>query len=135
MPYFVEEKTGAIWEVSEDGETLYPRKVHVVGDRIQILVDLAWSEELAVENEYILWPTLTALALALEHDHGARPDGSMTLDMAVSEVHHQVESFKAYWLEQHEKYPIGFPLMLEANSAGLWLEQMYESETELPAHK
>lgn len=80
----------------------------------------------SVEEEYQLWGSLIALALAIEaqlpsiiaHDH------PIHLDTAAEIAHQRIERFRLDWHKGFKENPNGYPLELEANNSGVYFEQM-----------
>jgi hypothetical protein len=50
----------------------------------------------------------------------------MTLDEFIIEKRAEIETFRAWWLENHQKAPEKFPLEVPAENAGLWDEMLLD---------
>jgi hypothetical protein len=61
---------GHIWSIDQDGKSKFPSDIQIVGDTVRILgaLDDLLGDGRAIDEEYSLWPSLTALAIALEQD-------------------------------------------------------------------
>lgn len=57
---------GFVWSVNSEGKTKYPMDTEIIGDRILVLGEGNQIDGREIVDEYILWPSLTELASALE---------------------------------------------------------------------
>jgi len=48
----------------------------------------------------------------------------VTLDEFIKDAHAQVDAFEAMWLKNHIDEPHAFPMAVEEDNAGIWLEQL-----------
>lgn len=58
---------GQVWTINNDGKSNHPSDILIEGDTVLILGvedDIGPGRE--VEDEYVVWPSLTALANAIE---------------------------------------------------------------------
>lgn len=55
-----------MWSVNSEGKTKYPMDTEIIGDRILVLGEGNQIDGREIVDEYILWPSLTELASALE---------------------------------------------------------------------
>jgi hypothetical protein len=128
--YFIDDN-GTIWTVFAGGISNFPRDITVAENVVQILGEKEDdSPGRPVENEFTLWPSLMALALAIEYNEPTSDDGSVSLKQAVGEMHAQIQSFELSWIDSNRISPVAFPLALPADNAGLWFEQMLEHNEE-----
>jgi hypothetical protein len=58
-----------------------------------------------------------------EKENEFEEDSDTSLTNFVEEMHTSIEDFKKYWIENNKKSHETFPLIFEADNAGLWLEQ------------
>ncbi len=122
--YFVD-VNGHIWSIDHKGNSNFPGDIQINESDVWVL---GAKDDLGpgrlIEDEYTLWPSLTALAMTLEHNIPECADGSVSLDQAVSKAHLNLESFKSNWLNEHRKDPIRWPLVLPENNSGTWNEHI-----------
>lgn len=80
----------------------------------------------SVEEEYQLWGSLIALALAIEAQVPSiiAHDRPLHLDTAAAIAHQRIERFRLDWHKGFKENPNGYPLELEANNSGVYFEQM-----------
>lgn len=58
---------GFVWSIDEQGRSAHPADIEIVGDTVRVLgVKDDLGPGRLIEDEYQLWPSLTALAAALE---------------------------------------------------------------------
>ena len=57
---------GFVWSVNHKGETRYPMDIEIVDDTIRVLGEGNEVDGREIIDEYVLWPSLTELAYALE---------------------------------------------------------------------
>lgn len=65
LRYFVDHE-GVIWTIYPNNSTNFPGRVHINQQRVQHLGDIPGENAGEVINEYVLWPSLNRLAMALE---------------------------------------------------------------------
>lgn len=124
---------GHIWSIDDHGKSNFPADIEIVGNTVRILgVSDDLGEGRSIDEEYVLWPSLTALAITLEQNPKdyQSDDGSMSLECAVAEGYKQVSSFEQYWLKSNSEKPDMYPMILPGDNAGLWFEQMREHSEE-----
>jgi hypothetical protein len=122
---------GNIWLVKESGDCNYPADIEILGNTVRVLGPKdELGEGRLIEEEYELWPSLMSLAMAIEHSPGSSADGSISLAQAVASAHEQVCSFEKMWIKANSKSPSNYPMVLEANNAGIWFEQIVEHSIE-----
>lgn len=86
------------------------------------------GDETVIHDEYVLWPSIIDLAIAIEKEPIDPENEVMTLDEAIIEAHEQVSRFKKKYLQGVEENPEYYPIQVERGNAGTWFEQIYESE-------
>ena len=118
---------GHVWTIDHKGNSNFPSDFEIVGNTVLVYgVKDDLGEGRAIDEEYQLWPSLTALAMTLEQnpcDYESE-DGSMTLECAVAEAHKRVHSFEKHWIESNKVAPDHFPMSFPQEDTGLWFEQM-----------
>lgn len=58
---------GHIWSVNSSGESNYPLDIEIVGNTVRVLGPKeSGGEGRLIVDEYVLWPSLTALAAQIE---------------------------------------------------------------------
>jgi hypothetical protein len=116
---------GHIWSIDHNGKSNFPGEIQIKTDEVWVL-GADDGEGQSIDEEYTLWPSLTALAVALEQNPPQSVDGSISLDQAVAEAHVKAESFKSNWLRNNKLSPDRYPLAFPKEDSGLWFEQMAE---------
>lgn len=122
--------SGHVWTIDHQGKTNFRAEIKIDGERVLILGerDSTGDDGRLVEAEYVLWPTLTSLAVVLEQDKLSNADGSVSLEQAVAGAYKRINSFEVWWRKNHSIDPERYPMVLTENNAGLWDEQIYEHE-------
>lgn len=122
---------GHIWSINEAGESNFPADIAIDGDVVQVLGERDdQGPGRLVEDEYVLWPSLTALAIALEQEPEPSSDGSVSLQQAVAEAHQRAQSFEVWWVQANKDKPDHYPMSLPMDNAGLWHEQLCDHHLE-----
>lgn len=130
--YFIDNES-RIWSVSLAGQCDYPGQLTIESDRVIVLGErdaTANTESYAIEDVFTLHPSLTALALAIEHTPPPSPDGSVSLTQAVATALHHTLAFEQYWLASHRRCPEHFPMVFPEENSGMWQEQMYDADVD-----
>lgn len=127
MRYFVE-LNGLICWVKENGESNHPviakneQVSKVDGNKIIFLSSVG-----AIQDEFLLWDSLTSLAVSIEQAVNVDPDASLHIDTAVAMAHTKIEKFRSDWYNGHAINKEGYPLSIESNNTGIFFEQIAES--------
>lgn len=131
MFYFIDDNN-QIWSTDENGKSNHPNKLLIEGELVSVLGERDGDVGLPIDATFTLHPSLTELAIAIEHSPAPRRDGGVTLEQVVAEAHQRAVSFQKYWIEMHEKYPEQFPMLLPKGNAGLWVEQLNDHSDDAP---
>lgn len=115
--YFVD-NNGVIFTVYGDGTTNNPHTIKVDNEKVLIL-----AEDGEVLSEYQLWNSLSTLAVELTPIPEIKQGEEMPLDVAVAQIHKDLEDFSDHWHQEHKKKPENWPLTLPSNNKGLYFEQ------------
>ena len=124
MKYFVDQ-SGLIAWIDENGQSNHPaianhhQKFSLTSKYITFL-----SSDDAVDEEYVLWDSLTALAIAIETPAKHSADEALKIDTAVAMAHKSIEQFRTDWHNGHKDNPDNYPLTIESNNTGVIFEQM-----------
>lgn len=124
MKYFVDQNGLIAW-VDEQGKSNHPaianhqQNYSVSGQNIIFL-----SQDKGVEDEYVLWDSLTALAVAIENPAIPSVHEPLKIDTAVAMAHKSLEQFRTDWHNGHKDNPENYPLTIESNNTGVIFEQM-----------
>lgn len=124
MKYFVDQ-SGLIAWIDENGQSNHPaianhhQKISLTSKYITFL-----SSDDCVDEEYVLWDSLTALAVAIESPAQYSDYEALQVDTAIAMAHKSLEQFRTDWHNGHKDNPDNYPLTIESNNTGVIFEQM-----------
>lgn len=124
MKYFVDQNGLIAW-VNDEGQSNHPaisnhqQKFSLTDQYIIFL-----SSDDCVNDEYVLWDNLTALAVAIENPAKHSVHEALEIDTAVAMAHKSLEQFRTDWHNGHKDNPENYPLAIESNNTGVIFEQM-----------
>lgn len=124
MKYFVDQNGLIAW-VNDKGKSNHPSIVNnhqnftLSEQRISFL-----TPDKGIADEYVLWDSLTALAVAIENPAKYSADEALGIDTAVAMAHKSLEQFRTDWHNGHKDNPDNYPLAIESNNTGVIFEQM-----------
>ena len=65
---------GNVWTINSEGKSAFPADIEIVDGDVRVLGADDGTGARLIEDEYVLWPSLTSLALALEQNITASDD-------------------------------------------------------------
>jgi ABC-type histidine transport system ATPase subunit len=121
---------GLICWVKENGESNHPaitsgeQVAKIEGNKILFI-----KSDGSIQDEFILWDHLTALAAAIERPIHVDPNDSLHIDTAVAIAHSKIEKFRSDWHSGHIANTECYPLSIESENTGIFFEQMFDAIT------
>lgn len=124
---FFSDVNGLIAWVKEGGESNHPELVNgsktskIENNKVLIL-----ELDGAISDEYQLWDSLSALAVAITGPINAPIDEPLHLDTAVAIGHERLEAFRTDYYKGHAENSEHYPLVMGEDNSGIFIEQMVE---------
>lgn len=124
MKYFVD-SNGIICWINELGQSNHPaiamhgQSVHIKNGKLQFL-----NTDNTVDDEYVIWDSLIALAIAIEEAELQPTGNAMHIDAAALIAHKSIETFRTDWHKGHISHKENYPLVIEEGNIGIYFEQM-----------